>query len=44
MWRVLNNEETHREMREKGLRQAGRFSWERAARETLQIYRTVYEN
>jgi hypothetical protein len=30
-------------MQEKGLRQAARFSWERAARETIEIYRLVYE-
>jgi glycosyltransferase involved in cell wall biosynthesis len=43
MWRVLNDAELRQEMREKGLRQAERFSWERAARETLDIYRLVYE-
>jgi glycosyltransferase involved in cell wall biosynthesis len=43
MWRVLNDGELRREMKEKGLRQAGRFSWERAARETLEIYRLAYE-
>jgi glycosyltransferase involved in cell wall biosynthesis len=39
MWRVLNDAELYREMRVKGLRQAAQFSWERAARETLKIYR-----
>ena len=39
MWRVLNDSELREQMREKGLRQAGRFSWERAARETMEIYR-----
>jgi glycosyltransferase involved in cell wall biosynthesis len=39
MWRVLNDQELRQEMVEKGLRQAARFSWERAARETLEIYR-----
>ncbi|HSJ58404.1 MAG TPA: glycosyltransferase, partial [Anaerolineae bacterium] len=43
MWRVLNEEEQRHEMREKGLRQAAKFSWERAARETLEIYRRVVE-
>ena len=43
MWRVLNDAELRQEMREKGLRQAERFSWERAARETLDIYRMAYE-
>jgi glycosyltransferase involved in cell wall biosynthesis len=44
MWRVLNDSELNQEMKEKGLRQAGRFSWERAARETLEIYRQVDQN
>jgi len=43
MWRLLNNSDLWKEMREKGLRQARRFSWERAARETLDIYRLAYE-
>jgi glycosyltransferase involved in cell wall biosynthesis len=43
MWRVLQEEELRREMREKGLRQAARFSWERAARETLRIYQRAYQ-
>ena len=43
MWRLLNDNGLRREMREKGLRQAERFSWERAARETQQIYRLAYE-
>jgi glycosyltransferase involved in cell wall biosynthesis len=38
MWRVLNDGGLRQEMRDKGLRQAARFSWERAARETLAIY------
>ncbi|MBN1660893.1 MAG: glycosyltransferase family 4 protein [Anaerolineae bacterium] len=41
MWRVLNEEDQRHEMREKGLRQAAKFSWERAAKETLEIYRRV---
>ncbi len=43
MWRLLNNSDLWKEMREKGLRQASRFSWERAARETLDIYRLAYQ-
>ena len=43
MWRLLNDNGLRREMREKGLRQAERFSWERAARETQEIYRLAYE-
>ncbi|MGD2205413.1 MAG: glycosyltransferase family 1 protein [Anaerolineae bacterium] len=43
MWRVLNDEELRREMQEKGLRQASRFSWQRAARETLAIYQLAHK-
>jgi glycosyltransferase involved in cell wall biosynthesis len=43
MWRVLTGDELRQEMREQGLRQAARFSWERAARETLDIYRLAFE-
>jgi glycosyltransferase involved in cell wall biosynthesis len=41
MRRVLTDEGKRREMREKGLRQAARFSWERTAQETLEVYRSV---
>ena len=43
MWRLLNDSDLRQEMRIKGLRQAERFSWERAARETQEIYRLAYE-
>jgi glycosyltransferase involved in cell wall biosynthesis len=43
MWRILNDTELREEMRRKGLRQAERFSWERAARETLEIYQLASE-
>jgi glycosyltransferase involved in cell wall biosynthesis len=43
MWRVLNDGQLREEMRQKGLRQAGRFSWERAARETVAIYERAME-
>ena len=43
LWRVLNDDELRQEMREKGLRQASRFSWERAACETQAIYKLAYE-
>lgn len=39
--RVAQDDKTWREMREKGLRRAGLFSWERAARETLDVYRNA---
>jgi len=41
MERVLMDEGKQRGMREKGLQQAAKFSWERAARETLQVYGEV---
>jgi glycosyltransferase involved in cell wall biosynthesis len=43
MWRVLGDENLRREMREKGLKRAQTFSWQRAARETLAVYRKVAE-
>jgi glycosyltransferase involved in cell wall biosynthesis len=43
MWRVLNDDELRQEMKGKGLQQAGRFSWTRAARETLDIYRLALQ-
>jgi glycosyltransferase involved in cell wall biosynthesis len=43
MWRVLNDGGLGQEMREKGLRQAARFSWERAARETMGIYQKAFD-
>jgi glycosyltransferase involved in cell wall biosynthesis len=43
MWRVLNDAQLRQEMRDKGLRQAARFSWERAARETMTIYQRAFE-
>jgi glycosyltransferase involved in cell wall biosynthesis len=43
IWRVLNETEIRREMREKGLRRAARFSWERAAGETVAIYKRAFE-
>jgi glycosyltransferase involved in cell wall biosynthesis len=38
IWRVLCDESLQRQMREKGLRRARRFSWKKAALETLNIY------
>ncbi len=35
------NETLREEMRDKGLQQAAKFSWEKTARETLKIYREV---
>ncbi len=39
--RVLTDDELHREMANKSLKRAALFSWERAARETLDVYRKV---
>jgi glycosyltransferase involved in cell wall biosynthesis len=39
--RALSDEALRREMIERGLAQAARFSWEKAARETLAVYRTI---
>ena len=41
MGRVLMDGGKRREMREKGLQQAARFSWERTAAMTLGVYRSV---
>jgi glycosyltransferase involved in cell wall biosynthesis len=43
MWRILNDTSLREEMQRKGLRQAERFSWQRAARETLEIYQLATE-
>ena len=39
--RLLTDAELHAEMRKKGLERARTFSWERTARETLDVYRNV---
>lgn len=41
MERVLVDEGKRREMREKGLWQAAKITWERAARGTLEVYRKI---
>lgn len=41
LYRVLTDDALHAEMSAKGLKRAERFSWERAARETLDVYRKV---
>ncbi len=38
---VLADENLRKGLREKGLRQAAKFSWERCARDTLKVYREV---
>ena len=41
MYRILSDENLRREMRAKGLKRAATFSWDRAARQTIQVYRKV---
>jgi glycosyltransferase involved in cell wall biosynthesis len=41
MERVLTDENLRREMREKGLRQAAKFTWEAAAEKLLDVYRRL---
>jgi glycosyltransferase involved in cell wall biosynthesis len=41
--RVLTDEELRATMEELGLERASSFSWERVARETLDVYREVLE-
>jgi len=42
--RVLSDDALRQELRASGLKQAARFTWERAARATLQVYQTALEN
>jgi glycosyltransferase involved in cell wall biosynthesis len=44
MHEVLANEALRIEMREQGLRQAKRFSWERVARETMAVYSALTQD
>jgi alpha-1,3-rhamnosyl/mannosyltransferase len=39
--RVLEDVDLHRELVQRGLRQAARFSWERVAEETTSVYDAV---
>ncbi|MFW6067978.1 MAG: glycosyltransferase family 4 protein [Chloroflexota bacterium] len=41
--RLLNDDEERRERRHEGLQQAAKFSWQRAARETMGVYEHVLE-
>jgi glycosyltransferase involved in cell wall biosynthesis len=43
MYRILSDENLRHEMRAKGLKRAATFSWDRAARQTIQVYRKVAE-
>jgi len=42
MWRVLTEKELRDDLISKGLKRAQNFSWEKAARQTLEVYRKVY--
>jgi len=41
--RVVTDRELHASLRQRGLERARSFSWERTARETLAVYREIYE-
>ena len=41
---VLSNRQLQEQMREKGYRQAQKFSWQRTAEATYHVYQEVYEN
>jgi glycosyltransferase involved in cell wall biosynthesis len=41
MWNVLNDRELAQELRQRGLDRARRFSWEKAAQETMAVYERV---
>ena len=41
MWRVLSDPILRAEMRSKGLQRADAFSWQRAAEQTMEVYRKV---
>jgi glycosyltransferase involved in cell wall biosynthesis len=43
IWRLLTDKDLRADMKEKGLKRAAHFSWEKAARETLAIYLKVGE-
>lgn len=43
MRRVLTDENLRAQLREQGLRQARKFSWEKAARQTVEVYRRILE-
>ncbi|MCP4536814.1 MAG: glycosyltransferase family 4 protein [Chloroflexi bacterium] len=43
MHRVLTNASVKEELREKGLKWAKQFTWERTARETIAVYREMYQ-
>lgn len=40
---ILDDEEKQRKLREKGMERVKKFSWEKAAKETLEVYKEVLE-
>jgi glycosyltransferase involved in cell wall biosynthesis len=44
MWRVLSDRDLRADLVAKGLARARHFSWEKAARQTLQVYRRVCQS
>lgn len=43
MYSVIIEDDLKNELREKGLKRAKKFSWEKCARETLDVYREVHQ-
>jgi glycosyltransferase involved in cell wall biosynthesis len=43
LWRLVTDDDLWAELREKGLRRARAFSWEKTARRTLEVYRRVVD-
>jgi glycosyltransferase involved in cell wall biosynthesis len=41
MWRVLTDSELRASLMDKGIKRAASFSWDKAARETLKLYRSL---
>lgn len=41
MWRLLSDRALHQSLRDKGLKRAALFTWEKAARQHLEVYRKV---
>jgi len=44
MYRVLTDEQLRDKLRQRGIERVKQFSWENAARETLQVYKEVYNS
>jgi len=41
IWRLLNDSELRASLAEKGIKRAANFSWDKAAQETLKLYRSL---